>query len=211
MPSRHYKTYKKRPTAYQAKQKRKLTSLSLVFASLFTLSAYSALSDTLTANRLQQALSALLPSHATTTKTSITPLTILPAKNDGERETWLASFQACEKHGLNETIEQLNDCAGTLHAIAATETGNSFNLLSVGDSGKSQGAFQIHQGYHPNITTAQAQDPYFSADWTLARMINNDYKTNSNRAIMKHNGTPNTSKTLAYLNKVNSYKLLLNN
>ncbi len=38
-------------------------------------------------------------------------------------------------------------------------------------------------------------------------MIYNGYKTNRDVAIMKHNGTPNTHKTLEYLKTVKEYKL----
>lgn len=198
-----YKTYKKRPTKYQKSRKANQTALALVFALTFSLSTYSAITASKTLNTLTEAI---IAPHSERQSITIDQLTLLPAKSDSEREVWLASFRACEKHN----VPDINACADDLHAIAATETGNSFNLLSIGDGGKSKGAFQIHQGYHPNIKTGQANDPYFAADWTLARMINNGYLTNRDRAIMKHNGTPNTPKTLKYLSKVNSYLININ-
>lgn len=195
-----YKTYRKRPTKYQKSRKANQTALALMFALTFSLSTYSAItaSKTLTG--------AIVAPHSERQSITIDQLTLLPAKSDSEREIWLASFQACQKHNAPD----INACADDLHAIAATETGNSFNLLSIGDNGKSKGAFQIHQGYHPHIETVQANDPYFAADWTLARMINNGYLTNRDISVMKHNGTPNTPKTLNYLSKVNSYLISIN-
>lgn len=127
----------------------------------------------------------------------------LKSKNpEAEQVVWEASFQACKKHGI-DTYE----CASDLVAMAGVETGNYYNFEAIGDGGKSKGIFQIHQGYHRHITDEQAFDPYFSADWTLARMINNGYKTNRDYAIRRHNGGINW-RTLAYLEKVNNNKTL---
>jgi hypothetical protein len=122
-----------------------------------------------------------------------------------EQEVWLASFQACEKHGI-DTLE----CASDLVAMAGVETGNSYNFEAIGDLnwGGSYGVFQINSHYHPHITREQAFDPYFSADWTLARMIKKGYKEDRALGIRSHNGGMNW-RTLAYLEKVN--KIALNN
>jgi hypothetical protein len=119
-----------------------------------------------------------------------------------EQEVWLASFQACGKHGIDTF-----DCASDLVAMAGVETGNSYNFEAVGDLnwGGSYGVFQINSHYHPHITREQAFDPYFSADWTLARMIKKGYKEDRALGIRSHNGGINW-RTLAYLEKVNSNK-----
>lgn len=93
-------------------------------------------------------------------------------------------------------------CAKDLLAIAMKETG--LNPLAVGDHGNSYGLFQIHRGYHPDITIAQAQDPFWSATWTLNRLRSKGYPLYRSRAIMAHNGTPGTEKTLSYLAGVNA-------
>lgn len=45
---------------------------------------------------------------------------------------------------------------------------------SVGDHGKSFGIWQIHLGWHPDITRVQAQDLNWSTNWT-ASMISRGY------------------------------------
>jgi hypothetical protein len=106
--------------------------------------------------------------------------------------------EACIYHGLDN-----NQCRLDLMGIIYAETRDFSNKL--GDSNKSRGLFQIHKGYHPEITDEQANDPFFSAKWTLRRMIFKGYKTNRDYAIMSHNGTPNTKATLSYLETVNYY------
>lgn len=93
-------------------------------------------------------------------------------------------------------------CVKDLYAMAMKET--RLNPLAVGDGGKSYGLFQIHRGYHPDITVAQAQDPLWAATWTLNRLESKGYPLYRSSAIMAHNGTPGTSKTLAYLASVNA-------
>lgn len=117
---------------------------------------------------------------------------------DNEKTVYLAVIEACKYHGLDN-----QNCRNDLMGIAWAEHRDFSNR--VGDGGKSLGAFQIHTGYHKTVTAAQANDPYWSAKWTLRRMIYNGYKKNRDVAIMKHNGTPNTAKTKAYLATVNEY------
>jgi soluble lytic murein transglycosylase-like protein len=88
-------------------------------------------------------------------------------------------------------------------AMAWTES--RFNVNAIGDNGASQGLYQIHLGYHPEITQAQARDIEFSTNWTLNRLIAYGYPVYRSYAVMKHNGTPNTPNTLAYLSRVNNY------
>jgi hypothetical protein len=115
-----------------------------------------------------------------------------------EYDAYEAVIEACRHHGLDN-----ENCRQDLMGIAYAETRDFTN--KIGDAGKSFGIMQIHLGYHRHITVEQANDIYFATKWTLARMIHNNYKTNRDVAIMKHNGTPNTSRTLAYLQTVNSY------
>jgi hypothetical protein len=51
----------------------------------------------------------------------------------------------------------------------------------------------------------QARDINFNIKWTLDRMIHYGYPVYRSRAIMKHNGTPNTPNTLRYLASINQY------
>jgi hypothetical protein len=213
-------TYKKRLTKYQEKRKHREIAIFLII--FFSLSLGNMLVERFSR---ENGINIHLLAQNTTTgqldaKNNITSnqpeitntktiddleIIVLNSINpENQKTVYLASFQACKKH----SIEDLENCARDLMAMAATETGNSFNFKAVGDGGKSKGIFQIHQGYHKHIINEQAFDPYFAADWALTRMINYGYKTNRDFAIMKHNGTPNTPNTLYYLSKVNKYKNL---
>jgi len=93
-------------------------------------------------------------------------------------------------------------CIKDLLAMAWVES--AFNCEAVGDFGASHGCYQIHQGYH-NVKQADAENLNFAISWTLNRLKHYGYPVYRSRAIMKHNGTPNTPKTLTYLNKINNY------
>ena len=108
----------------------------------------------------------------------------------------------CDKRSLGDY------CIQDLIAIAWKES--KFNCNTDGDSGKSKGCFQIHQGYHPEITTEQAEDLNFAISWTLNRMQHYGYPEFRSYSIMKHNGTPFTTKTLAYLQSINNYIKTIN-
>lgn len=209
---RKNKTYKSKLTKYRKNQKEFKTLLTLFLALLFTLSTYSAITSTInsiTNKKQDQAIETLKANY---TKAPLLIKDISLNNSNNFRLAHLASAQACQKHGLATTTQNglsISQCVSDLLAMMATETGASFNFNARGDNNLSNGLLQINSHYHPTITLSQAQDPFFSADWTLARMINYGYKTNRDRAIMKHNGTPNTPNTLNYLNKVNAYALLL--
>jgi hypothetical protein len=111
------------------------------------------------------------------------------------RET---AYEACKKHSLGDS------CVSDLLAMALTEK-RDLNCNSSGDSGKSWGCFQIHLGYHPEITKEQAKDIKFAVNWTLDRLVANGYPKYRSIAIRSHNGSPNNPKTLTYLNTVNSF------
>lgn len=208
--TRKNKTYKNHPTKYQRQQQTttKHRALSALLASLFLLSLYSAIATT---------------RHAMSEKQQNATIATLTAKvyqielktNNHEQEVIIneAALQACHKHALDKTPAMLDACRSDLVAIAYTETQEDpFNCnLPGADSYDSLGCFQISRHYHPEITDQQAIDAYFSADWTLARMINNDYKNNRDHAIRLHNGSITLAdgrdnwRTSQYLKKVNNF------
>lgn len=49
--------------------------------------------------------------------------------------------------------------------LAQCESSLRPNVL--GDGGKSRGLFQIHSGYHPEVSDEVAFDPTLSAEWTI--------------------------------------------
>lgn len=46
-----------------------------------------------------------------------------------------------------------------------------FDPLAIGDSGKSRGLFQIHKGFHPEVSNEQAFNIRYATEWTI-KMIN---------------------------------------
>ena len=58
--------------------------------------------------------------------------------------------------------------ADYLIALAFCES--SLNPYAVGDNGKSRGLFQIHKGYHPEITDEQAFSAEFSTQWVIDKI-----------------------------------------
>jgi hypothetical protein len=94
-------------------------------------------------------------------------------------------------------------CTNDLIAMAWVETKHICS--KVGDNGNSRGCFQIHKGYHPNVSDEQAEDLEFSINWTLNRLVHYGYPEFRSYAIRRHNGSADNPKTLVYLNKVNNY------
>lgn len=206
--TRFNKTYKGQATKRLKAQKQKHLIIASLLVLTFIGSLYSAITTTTIKQLIEENNTATAPAPV---YTYIKDISL--NSPDNFRIAHQATVQACQKHGLATTTPdhlQISDCVADLLAMAAVETGNTFNFHAIGDNGNSIGLYQINAVYHPNITTAQRQDPFFSADWTLTRMINNHYKTNRDYAIRKHNGGINW-RTAQYLAKVNYYKNLLIN
>lgn len=75
----------------------------------------------------------------------------------------------------------------------------------VGDSGKSLGAFQIHTGYHPEITQKQAFNLEWSAEWTAKRLKRYAYLGES-EMIRSHNGLVPNNANAYYVTDI--YKII---
>jgi hypothetical protein len=95
-------------------------------------------------------------------------------------------------------------CINDLLALAYAES--RLNCQKIGDRGMSFGCYQIHLGYHPNISKEQARDLNFAINWTLNRMVSKGYPKYRSASLMAHNGTPNSPRTLSYLSLINSYR-----
>lgn len=208
---RHNKTYKKQPTKRQVKQRNQNRTIALFLLVFFFLAGIDA-SQSLQLAKQSNTIKDI--QHQTNANArTIEDLTIIKLQSkhfEAETIAYEASTKACNKHAINATPEQLNDCITDLIGIMATETGNTFHAKAIGDNGNSHGIMQINRYYHPHVSIEQAQDPFFSADYTLARMIKYNYKTDRDGAIRKHNGSRTNPRTLTYLNKVNYYKALYN-
>lgn len=122
--------------------------------------------------------------------------TVKTTETDRQKVERIAE-EECTKRGLGDF------CTKDILGIAYAES--RFDCNVVGDNGKSFGCFQIHRGWHPTVTVDQAKDIQFAINWTIDRLVNNKYPVMRSNAIMKHNGTPGTVKTKAYLATVNQY------
>jgi hypothetical protein len=202
---RKNKTYRNQPTKHHKTQKSKQLAIAVILSSLFTLSAINAITDAIQYNRQRNTTT---NNQTTINNILIDDLTIINYKTENEKIAYLSVIQACDKHLPATTYgKTTNDnCINDLIAIAHQENRTFSHNTKGADSYQSYGLYQISLYYHPQITIAQANDPYFAADWTLRRLINNGYLTGSrDYAIMKHNGTPNIPATLKYLAGVNNY------
>lgn len=70
------------------------------------------------------------------------------------------------EHGFQDT--------DWLLALARCESG--LRPTAVGDGGSSHGLWQIHLGYHPTVTVAQATDPVWSTTWTVQKLQAGQYR-----------------------------------
>lgn len=124
--------------------------------------------------------------------------------SDQENENSTSSeilSHVCRQNGIEGM-----DCPGTLYAMAYQES--RLGQAMIGDGGRSIGWFQIHRGFHPSVGDTCSMDLECSANWTLNRLISQGFLIDPDTAIMLHNGTPNTPKTLSYLASIKSKKAL---
>ena len=207
-----YKTYKGKPTKYikSVRNENKIKAIFLIL--FFTFAIGSAISNKPTSELgSEKPITNQLEAQNTTTQgiaTNNQALELIPLlTNNYEQEIDVrrAIDQACKYIGADKDGYEIQ-CQKDLLGIAYAEH-RDFNYLKAGDNGNSHGAFQIHLGYHSSVTVSQAEDPYWSAIWTAKRLVHYGYPEYRSYSIQKHNGTPNTSRTLSYLNTVNSIAL----
>jgi len=207
-----YKTYKGKPTKYikSVRNENKIKAIFLIL--FFTFAIGSAISNKPTSELgSEEPTTNQLEAQNTTTQgiaTNNQALELIPLlTNNYEQEIDVrrAIDQACNYIGADKDGYEIQ-CQKDLLGIAYAEH-RDFNYLKAGDNGNSHGAFQIHLGYHSSVTVSQAEDPYWSAIWTAKRLVHYGYPEYRSYSIQKHNGTPNTSRTLSYLNTVNSIAL----
>lgn len=88
-----------------------------------------------------------------------------------------------------------------LKAICTIES--NCDSTAVGDKGKALGAFQIHIGYNPEVTSGQAFDFAWSAEWTAKRLVSYGYLEQLiSMSIAKHNGSWKNPKVQQYVQKI---------
>lgn len=89
----------------------------------------------------------------------------------------------------------MDTCYRDLIAIATEET--HLDCSKVGDGGRSFGCYQIHRGYHPEITVEQATDFGFATAWTLGRLVEHGWPKYRKYSVMKHNGSNDRARAYA--------------
>lgn len=88
-----------------------------------------------------------------------------------------------------------------LKAICTIES--NCDSTAIGDTGKALGAFQIHTGHNPEVTSEQAFDFRWSAEWTAKRLVSHGYLEQFiSRSIAKHNGSWKNPKVQRYVQKI---------
>lgn len=81
-----------------------------------------------------------------------------------------------------QTFEEMHDYAvarsemegvdpDIITSVIACES--SWNPSARGDQGHSRGLVQIHEGYHPEISDEQADDPRFAINYLVEKIANN--------------------------------------
>lgn len=95
---------------------------------------------------------------------------------------------------------QDKNCYKILYGMGMTES--RMNANAIGDSSMSVGYFQIHKGYHPDVSDSCRKDLRCSAEWTLDRMIKNGFEHDIKSSVRLHNGSLTNPKTEIYYNEV---------
>ena len=139
--------------------------------------------------------------HKNPTNSEILPKTSTPEITAKQQIEKIAKLE-CDKRSLGDY------CVKDMTAITYVES--RFNPKVKGDSGLARGVYQIHLGYHPDISIEQAEDINFATAWTLNRLVKNGYPVYRSNSIRLHNGGLNNPKTLTYLQSVNNYIKTIN-
>lgn len=105
--------------------------------------------------------------------------------------------QVCEEEGLGEY------CWKDIMGIAWKET--RFNCQAVGDGGKSFGCFQIHTGFHPNVSKLEAENIDYAVRWVLNFLKGKGYPEYRSYSIRKFNGSATNPVTKKYLDDINNF------
>jgi len=85
----------------------------------------------------------------------------------------LEAVQCPEEQGVEGQIRAIaaeRDFQWTDYLVRLAKCESNLNPQATGDSGKSRGVFQIHSGYHPDITEAQARSVRWATNWTIDRI-----------------------------------------
>lgn len=203
---RKNKTYNKRLTKYREKEKNVTLGVFIclvIGAGIINaiVSGFKPELNNVSTSPLEAQIQAPMTLQATSSEYLSNGDRVIYTKTDyfeNEVQVWLAAEQAAKHVGEGDAM--IKD----LMAMAWTES-RSFNYKAMGDGNKSYGIYQIHLGYHPEVTIAQATDPYWAAEWTAERLIAKGWKRDREYAIRSHNGNPTQPQTLPYIQTVNQY------
>jgi hypothetical protein len=201
-----YKTYAGKPTKYQRERAYKQKKIFLLACAFFLILGLNYERIMVNAEvkrynhtKLEQTAHHEHPvasGEALEGKPKVEITTLYTNRPDIETQIHLIAEEECNKRGHGDF------CIKDMLAMAWTESRLDPN--AIGDNGASHGLYQIHLGYHPHITQAQARDIEFSIKWTLDRLEKYNYPVYRSYAIRRHNGSATNPRTLAYLDSVNS-------
>lgn len=58
-----------------------------------------------------------------------------------------------------------------INAVSVIQCESGWNPYAIGDGGKSLGLWQIHRGYHPDISPEECFDVYASTRWAINKYL----------------------------------------
>jgi len=134
-----------------------------------------------------------------------------PAVDSGEKELTVGEGEIPPSENLTDAQKIIRDNSGSidwkiLYGMFMKETQGDCNRIGDLDfTHPSIGCYQINRRWTPETEVSDecAKDLACSTRWTVKRLIKYEKITGSiDGAIMSHNGTPNTDKTLNYLSDV---------
>lgn len=96
-------------------------------------------------------------------------------------------FEQEEKRILKRVGKRTGVDWKILYGLCKKES--NLGRVMVGDNGKALGWFQIHTGYHPDVTVSRAMDLEWAAEWAAGYLIKMGYHQNKFNALRKYNGS----------------------
>ena len=143
--SKRYMTKKRKN---KISQRKSLVMLFVIIIATAAIGRISVLADKEISNLIPQE-----PIVLTKTKTNIVFIT--------KNETYLSVEEQIRKIAKDSNFKWPN------YLVSLAKCESSLNPFAIGDNGHSRGLFQIHDKYHPEISTEQAMNIEFSTNWTI--------------------------------------------
>ena len=93
--------------------------------------------------------------------------------SDIQAKTTEINVKQAEKMSVEQEIRLIaeqNDFQWTDYLLRLANCESKFKQYAIGDAGKSRGIFQIHSGYHPEVSSQCAFNVKCATEWTMWRI-----------------------------------------